>query len=435
MLTGNPDCEDDTVHITSVQRSRTGDLKTVTETCPADLYPQACAHYYSASYEGKAKSLLTCEDYEKRDNAEATEEWKKEHNSGDGWDAFTKPIYLFRGEKKDVDCQADEWPPGYFLPHDREARKKPEWGHLIRWLPSQENGQAANTLWTSFCRKYDGGEGNGQRLDVNKKPGNAYRDKPSEQVPVNEDLVNLGKSRVESAEKDGTWTHTTYLDEVTFTRAVRALSFDYNEANKPRKGNDWYLSENPGWPNHIVPDIPGFVLRTNDKRYGTHQFPQGYDASKTKALYADDPPTELVQQAELRLKQSGDQDTGEKRGHSPDGSDGNQKRSEKLELVDHLLVLRDDAINTTRRLTENDMHEQVEVIQCSDRACSNERKQYDEARGFVFVPGSSPPSKPAGNVAMPTAASTFATSLVKASLDISLPLLRHAQETGSVRMG
>lgn len=327
------ECDDDAVHITSIMRSKTGEMTTVTETCPANDYPEACAHYYSAIHEGGLKDILTCEDDEDRSKPKATQDWKRQHNRGNGWKAFTKPTYLFRGEKKEVSCQADEWPPAYFLPNDKQEMKKPEWGQLIRWLPSQENGQAANTLWAEFCKKYDGGKGNGQRLDVNVNPGVKYKGKPEEQVPLQRHLVDLGKIHVESRKNRGTWTYTTNLEEVTFTRAIMTMTFDYNEADKPKSENDWYLFDNPCWPKHIVPNDPGFVLLTDDKWYGTHQFPQDYDADKTKALYSKSPPRDFVQQAELRQKNSGEQESGDKRGHQSDDEDGKRSGQRRWRLL------------------------------------------------------------------------------------------------------
>lgn len=223
-------------------------MTTITETCPVKLFPEACAHYYSAIHDRGMADILTCEDGERRANLDVTDRWKLQHNSGEGWGAFTKPYYMYKGqEKKAVECQADEYPPGYFLPNDKEERKKPEWGQLIRWLPSQENGQAANAIWSGFCAKYDGGKDNRQRVDVKRKEWKAFDGKDKEQWPLQKELVDPGKSRVQSEEKGGTWTYTTIYDEITFTRAVMTVAFDYEEDDKPRKENDWYLSENPCW--------------------------------------------------------------------------------------------------------------------------------------------------------------------------------------------
>lgn len=173
-------------------------------------------------------------------------------------------------------------------------------------------------------------------------------------------------------------------------------------------------------PKHIVPHDPGFVLLTDDNWYKTHEFPQNYDASKTVELYAKLPPDGMKKQAELAQKQSGDQESGDKRGHSPDGSDDNQKRSERLELFDDFLVVRDDSTNTTRRLSEEDMERNVQITQCADRNCVKEREQVGDQPGFVFVPGAGPPSKPFRNPAANPTGSTLSTFLVATSSGESL---------------
>lgn len=140
-------------------------------------------------------------------------------------------------------CQADEWPPGYWLPDDKTEQEKPEWGQLVRWLPGPEKG-------------------NGQRIDTTRKAGLPYKGKPTMAVPLNSDLLELGKSRTSRTVKDGTTTHhTTYFD-VGYKRAVFTLAINYEKHNvdPPKEENDWYLRENPCWPQPIVqvccPDVP-----------------------------------------------------------------------------------------------------------------------------------------------------------------------------------
>ena len=85
--------------------------------------------------------------------------------------------------------------------------------------------------------------------------------------------------------------------------------------------------------------------------------------------------------------------------------------------------------NTTRRLTEDELYDKAEVINCADRACSKERKRLEEDKGFVFVPGTGPPSQPVTNLAVPTAESTLITSLVEMSSEKPLPSHLAPRET------
>ncbi len=115
------------------------------------------------------KSTFACVDSNARENAAATSKWTQQH-AHSGWMAYTEPTYKFRGQGDDQKprCQADEFPPGYFMPPDAKEKNL---GQIIRWLPGSINRGATNTEWRQFCTNHDGGAGNGQfHKDDKKEP-------------------------------------------------------------------------------------------------------------------------------------------------------------------------------------------------------------------------------------------------------------------------
>lgn len=168
--------------------SKTVDAKhTIPKVCDWNAWPNACAHYHSAIHADVGrlgKSRFTCEDDNARVNQDYTNDWAKQHNSV--WRKFQNPDYIFPGvhgkhEERDLECQADEWPPAFFVPKSEAGR--PEWGQKIRWIPREENGGAAS-LWRGFCSANDGGKGNGQRVRPEKgSPADIDR------LPINKELL------------------------------------------------------------------------------------------------------------------------------------------------------------------------------------------------------------------------------------------------------
>lgn len=296
----------------------------------------------------------------------------------------------------------------------------------MRYLPREENAQAANEVWASFCREHDGGEGNGQRVNVNRKPWTGFKGKAEGEVPLERELLDLrGKSKVESDDKGKTTTYTTTWNDVPFTRAVFEIDFDFKGSEEPTEKNDWLLPKNPCWPKDLIPNDPGYVLLTEDNWYQTHKFPNGFNKQQTLASCSKAPPEEWVQEAEQRGAQ-----VPAKRPHPPRHLAERAEPGMKLEYVEDTLVLRDDARNTSRRLTKEELDDRVEVIRCASRRCEREREEFHEEDGFVYVPRNGPPSRPAGNLAVPTQASTFATSLVEVSSEKSAAALDRPRETG-----
>ena len=136
-------------------------FKVVKETCDHQAYPQACAHYYSAINEGKMPAEFTCIASNGGRKGTATDDWTAQHKN-EKWQGFTRSARNRHGNLKDPNCQADEYPPAYFVNDDRTSQ-------LIRWIPHFDNNGAAQKLWTGFCKTCDGNVGNGQRVGPRKE--------------------------------------------------------------------------------------------------------------------------------------------------------------------------------------------------------------------------------------------------------------------------
>lgn len=275
--------------------------------------------------------------------------------------------------------------------------KEKKLGQIVRWLPGSQNSSAANTEWTKFCSNHDGGAGNGQFYSKDDKDGHKTGQ-------VNEELVTLQNQGEEIRNKgpDGKTTTTTQY-EAKYTRAVFEMKFDQQWPTMPSKGNDWGLKDNPCWPADIVPDEPGYVLLTDDKWYQTAA-PQ----KDQRALYAQAPPKEIVEAADGKR--------GQKRPRSPNdnGPDKqpqtNPPSKRALKIIEGGFAIQD--VNITRRLTEQEMEQDVKIVQCADRTCSNEHRALGDEDGFIVIPGEGPPMTPPTNVEsdptiLPRAATTL----------------------------
>ncbi|KAF2172134.1 hypothetical protein M409DRAFT_49876 [Zasmidium cellare ATCC 36951] len=384
------DCADK-VTVTHILNSKTVEAKnTIAKLCDWAAWPEACAHYYSAIHADKAnlgKSRFTCEDSNNRVEQTYTKDWEKQHDLV--WRKFKNPKFVFNGKQQKNDekrliCEADEWPPAYFVPREGEGR--PEWGQRIRWIPKEDNGGAGN-LWRSFCSDNDGGEGNGQRVRKRKKAKNGQPPEPLEiysQVPINKDLLEGEKIPPPNRKREGKdGTITEDYDMLTFTRAVFEIKFNFGDS-PPSEKNDWLLKENPCWPEDIAPEDPGFVLLTNDPYYNSHP-----EAKATVASYAEPPSRKRFDEANaVRVKQFGPEskiaddgvpaaDPPPPKAQKPNPASGSKFRRKRLELVGDHLHLRDFELNVTRPLTDEEIKENVEVTRCKDRKCEREEEQED----------------------------------------------------------
>ncbi|KAF2500206.1 hypothetical protein BU16DRAFT_578211 [Lophium mytilinum] len=355
-------------------------IKTIQKQCDFAKHSQACYHYYSAiQNDARMSSVYTCRDNNKRVNGVKTRDWRIQH-AKKGWEDYLPKSYMFHDSKepKKLACERDEWPPGYFNPPNanRPGVVAPQ---LVRYIPSGENGGAAQQ-WTSFCDLEDGGLGNGQirkAIGARKKPppGKKFGD-------INEELVRLirpGKEKVNKG-KDGKETTTTEFD-AQFTRAVYEITFDKHFARFPSKENDWGLRDNPCWPKDIVPNDPGWVLLTDDAFYKTAgPLELVAELQAQKALYKLAAPKDMVQRADIRQ-----------------GLNPPSKRPFDL-TEDGGLAIR--GVNSSRRLTHEELQRDIQIIPCADNTCSQERKLLHDDEEGLIIPGTtiSPPTLPSINI-------------------------------------
>ncbi|KAF2814094.1 uncharacterized protein BDZ99DRAFT_567780 [Mytilinidion resinicola] len=383
------ECDDPSLHITKITKSNPV-LKTITKDCDFKKWPQACYHYYSAiQNDDRMSSAYTCRDDNRSRNGGSTRDWKSQH-ALKGWKDFTKPAYKFWSDenpKKKPNCQLDEWPPAYFVPPNPNPNpKKGEYKPpvVVRWIPGSENGGVAS-LWNKYCDDEDGGFKNGQLLkqygQVKKPPtGKKFGD-------VNERLVKLIRPGEEVVKKGKDKKATTTTEfEAEYTRAVFEISFDKDFKDFPTKENDWGLRENPCWPEDIVPNDPGFVVFTDDPWYKTAGSPKLVaELKKQKVLYKKAPSADMVKKAKERQK----------------GNPSDDKPVERsIELIDDGgLAVR--GTNTSRRLTPDEIRQNLQIIRCADSTCSEERKGLrDEGEEALVISGTTIglPALPSVNV-------------------------------------
>ncbi|KAF2429075.1 hypothetical protein EJ08DRAFT_306237 [Tothia fuscella] len=393
---GSKKCKkkDKELHITQVTNSAS-DIKTITKTCNGSKYPQACYHYYSAIQNNAfAKATFTCSDSNTRSEGVATSTWKKEHAVGSGWKKYTKDYKFWKAASSTTArCEADEWPPAYFMPEDSVIQERPQ---VIRWLPGSENGGVASQ-WRGFCDQNDGGAGNGQFLQTGRNKGD-----------LNEKLVDLIKPGNEITQKgvNGKTTTTTQF-AAKYTRAVYVLAFDNSWPQMPSQGNDWGLRDNACWPEDLVPNDPGFVLLNDDNWYttaGSH-IP---DAQKQE--YAKAPDQQRRLDADTRIKN---------RSQTPP-----TRRSFRI-LEDGFAVANG---NSSRRLTVEEIEREIEITPCVDVTCSEERNEIKNGHAAIIIPRNPKPSatRAPGNIdAVATASAepktTQLISLKRSAVSAALP--------------
>lgn len=388
-------------------------------TCDAHQYGQACYNYFSGIKNNKDYNNFACTDHHEdyRDVLTAVEKWKSEHNSGSGWNKYTTQEHIFEGKYeigKDQApiCQVDEYPPAYF----RDEKNK---GQVVRYLPGSPNMSAGN-LWRNWCGKNDGGEGNGQ-FTTGKKDLDTNLVKPVKKLKEHK-VKGKGKADPETVYE--TWS-------VEYNRAIFSMVFDWKTSDlkeEPNEGNSWGLKLNPCWPEAIVPMDPGWVLDIHDDWYTKHGHVPNPDL-RERYKPKDEPKQDLIDAAEAWLKahpsvkvgpRESDRPGAPKRPHSNDGNGankapkpgtppGSRRRRRSLDVSSNgLLGIRDHDFNLTRRLTDEELNRNIEVIQCADRTCSKERRALEENgedpdASVLVINGEGPKMSPPENVeAVPT---------------------------------
>ncbi|KAM0723276.1 hypothetical protein Q7P37_001477 [Cladosporium fusiforme] len=356
--------------------------KVIPVVCPHKLFPQACAHYHSAIYEGKAPAKLTCSEshfFEGRKWHRATYDWYQQHKNKVWRDFTATSVMDHKGATIKPKCQADEYPPAYFMTKGLMTQ-------FIRWIPEYDNG-GAGQLWRRFCKEHDGNVGNAQRVNP-KYPSKNKVPNTNTLTWGGGDVITLpvnGLRVKKHTGKDQTTTTTSIWDKATYTRAVFSMAFDYRNNEKPSKQNNWYLQYNGCWPEDIIPEDPGFALMTSDKWYDDHL---GYPKAKaSRTRYNSAPSAKEVVDAQDRRKRNS-------RGKTrPPRAVG----AEKLELHEGRLVARDIETNATRPLTDEEIQHHVEVVPCQNERCSAELHGRELDPGDLFITAIQPPSTPSVN--------------------------------------
>ena len=156
-----------------------------------------------------------------------------------------------------------------------------------------------------------------------------------------------------------------------FTRAVFVLEFDNNVAGPQQ--DEYAIRKNPCWPEWILPDDPGYCLLLDDPWY-TEKDEMDFALIHTKD-YHDKPGKDLLEEADKRKKDAGGGSKTRRR-----------RRRRELQIVDDGGLAVKEA-NITRRLSEEEMEREVEVVQCKDRTCAKERLELRDEEAVLIIEG------------------------------------------------
>ena len=212
-------------------------------------------------------------------------------------------------QKKDVNCQADEYPPAAFWQERSEKQ-------YIRFSPGTQNTGAGSLFHLNFCRY-------GQDSLL-----------PSER----QDLHANGKRVYANIERDVT--------EYKGVTTRRRVEIDFPGLVNP---GDWGLHDNPCWPEHLLED-KGFALLTDDPYYVADRAAQRYG----KANYPGVIPQDVLDQA---------------RADGYASMAGYRKRDDKHALDPDAYVV--NTGNSTRPLTKEEL-QSIGIIRCASADCEAE---------------------------------------------------------------
>ncbi|KAI9730799.1 MAG: hypothetical protein M1818_008079 [Claussenomyces sp. TS43310] len=212
-------------------------------------------------------------------------------------------------QQKDVKCQADEYPPAAFW----QGAVAPK--QYIRFAPGTQNIGAGSLFGLTFCEFDNQGKLPVQRIDERY---------------VSDRVVGGLKRRV---------TH--YLARTT--RSAVRIDFDNNVQDPDGVMG---LQDNPCWPEVLLED-PGFALLTDDPYYVGHRDAQRYGKDNYPNLVPLDVLGNNVRKA------------------------GYRKRDENSHALDPDAWVFDEG-NTTRRVTDAELQENLGILRCSSADCHDE---------------------------------------------------------------
>ncbi|KAL3292680.1 class V chitinase chi100 [Colletotrichum asianum] len=278
--------KDETIHITSTSQDMGHYESEVPMTC-SKKWSQACFHYRSVmSVHTNTPDMVrwTCgATAGTSSNGKATNDWglmaiskpKKTHQHWFPWvNGFVARTTLIKDGKENVKgCERDEWPPRYFWPGDKEAKKK-RLVQKIRLIEWHENG-GAGSMFNGFCNNNaaassNAGKGTYEQQKFLKTVGDAKIETPD----PNKKPLTMSQSTLRAIFTIKDWDN---------------LSEEKDDAPK------WHgLKENKCWPSLLAPEDPGFALLTDDEFYKQGQHPE---LAHHTASYRGLPDLQLLKKA------------------------------------------------------------------------------------------------------------------------------------------
>ncbi|KAL9626898.1 MAG: hypothetical protein Q9164_007766, partial [Protoblastenia rupestris] len=284
----------------------------------------------------------------------AVDNRKREHNGGKGRSDYISQAHTFEGtgekwKEHPPKLQVDEYPRTYF-------RNDTNKGQVVRYLPSEPN-MAAGGLWIDWCGKNDGGEGNGQFTKNGK-------DLDTDLVKLVEKLKGrkiTGKGKDDPETVYETWS-------LVYLWANFLMVFDWKRSGlkmEPSKGNSWGPLDQPSLASSNCPhrsgsstprtiDAPNMGIFLNQisakgawlKKHPEIKVGGGKSGNPggPKSEYSDD-----VKGANKAQKLGDPANTRRRRRSFEVSSNG-------------LFGIRDIDFNITRRLTDEELNNNIEVI-------------------------------------------------------------------------
>lgn len=241
-------------------------------------------------------------------------------------------------QKKDVKCEGDEYPPAAFQQGARWPKQ------YIRFSPGGQNGGAGSLFKLKFCGFDDSGN-----------------------LPVEKSDLRFTSTRIVGGlERDVS---------VYFAKTIRSaveINFDANVVDPDGIAG---LYDNLCWPKVLLED-PGFALLTDDPYYrGAGR----EDARAYVVNYPEPIPADVLLNNQAQA--------------------GYRKRSEKSHGLDPDAWVYDDG-NSTRRLTDKELEEEMGILRCSSANCEEEMQALGIETAVVTQPEvTGPPQVP---TAIPT---------------------------------
>lgn len=171
-------------------------------------------------------------------------------------------------------------------------------------------------------------------------------------------------------------TYSSKCEEGQWTRAVFDMHFDNWPRGVPGPANNWYLDDNVCWPKTLVPGDPGFALNRDDEWY---KLPRNANQRAKVAQYKKNPTQEWFQHVDSllirpRLKHDKVGNPTAPRKMGPGGGWLRRLRNRQvLQALDDGFAISD--ANSTRRLTAEEVDQDVEFTDCSEDTCSEEQAE------------------------------------------------------------